>query len=419
MSRWKRFAISTAVTLSVLGGSTALWYQTHYVAPVVLPPDPPPPSPNGFDTLQQAKNLLYYRLPTGKHVSYWDDLPLTMRQKQELLVANKPGLEKIREALTQEYLVPQNIDPAHYSDSSPDYYSHRKLLDFAAETYAELGNFSEAMRCALDSMEVGVMVPRGGRFSDREAGNRYEEQGWQRVRSLAKNVDAKTARAAVARLERIEARRWPLAENLREELEAGNFARQLSVFRAGPVYVWEKMALDSATEADSATEKADTRRDFRALWQRAQAVYYGPRWLAYSFDDCVKRAQARFDSPWQPDRPDRIAETLYSIDGYRNIEMVEYFHRAECALLKTHLALCAYTREKNAPAQSLEELVAAGYLKAVPVDPFSPTRAPLGYNPDGTLWSIGPDAKDNGGDMFPKFLGQWRGQFSPGDIVED
>ncbi|MGC4045561.1 MAG: hypothetical protein QM758_17350 [Armatimonas sp.] len=276
---------------------------------------------------------------------------------------------------------------------------------------------SEAMRCALDCIEVGVMVPRGGNFEDRQDGSEYETKGGQLAWFLTGIVEVKTARAAVTRLERIEARRWPLAESLRVELQADNFKDELSLFRAGPVYAWEKMTVDSTAEAEPPTGQAEHKSDFRDFWRRAQAVYYGPQWVAYSCDDCVRRAQARFDSPWHPDRPDHILETGYSIAGYRNFEMAEYFNRAQCALLRTSLARYAYEREYGAPPRSLGKLVSAGYLKAVPVDPFSPVRAPLRYKPDGTLWSVGPDAKDDGGKTFTPEAKKQPGQFPSGDLL--
>lgn len=403
MSRLKRIAISTALTLAVLGGTTMLWYQSHYMAPAVLPTPPPLPSPNGFDTLEKAIKLQRSFVP-GKDLSVWEIQPLAVRLK--LVVENKPCLEKTREALTQEYRRPL--------ESNPFYWCHQKLLDFAARTYADSGKLPEAMRCALDSMEVGVVVPRGGGFRARAKGNAYETQGRQVAWQLINRVDAKTARAAVARLERIEGRRWPLSESLREDLQFGNFKRELAVFQAGPVYAWEKLSIDSATVT---TGKADPGRDFRTLWQRAQAVYHGPQWVAYSVDVCVARAQARFDSPWHPDRPDGIEETSYSITGYRNKEMEEYFNRAQCALLKAYLARWAYEKEHGAPPRSLEELVSAGYLKAVPVDPFSPTRAPLRYSPDGTLWSVGPDATDDGGTPLTQRTSEIGDRFFPGDLL--
>ncbi|MGC4045562.1 MAG: hypothetical protein QM758_17355 [Armatimonas sp.] len=124
MSRFKRFAVGTALTLTVLGGTTMLWYQSHYVAPLVLPPDPPLPSPNGFDTLEQAKDLQCYRLE-GKTYFFGRSMPLAMHQK--LLAANKPCLEKTREALTQEYLVPRNTNPSYPHSNLRDYYPHSRL----------------------------------------------------------------------------------------------------------------------------------------------------------------------------------------------------------------------------------------------------------------------------------------------------
>ena len=67
-------------------------------------------------------------------------------------------------------------------------------------------------------------------------------------------------------------------------------------------------------------------------------------------------------------------------------------------LLETQLALRAYKCDHGAYPNSLSELAPA-YLTRVPEDPFS-NHAPLIYRRDGkryTLYSIGFDAKDDGG----------------------
>ena len=64
----------------------------------------------------------------------------------------------------------------------------------------------------------------------------------------------------------------------------------------------------------------------------------------------------------------------------------------------TILALQRYVLEKGSYPLTLDELKRAGYLDALPADPYS--RGPLVYKMTGnnfTLYSLGPDFKDDGG----------------------
>ncbi|MGC4043942.1 MAG: hypothetical protein QM758_09105 [Armatimonas sp.] len=389
MSRLKRFAIATVVTLALPGGATTLWYQSHYVAPLapqILP------SPNGYDTLEEAINLCC--LPSDEPSQVIEEIYLTAKhwslaRRQKLLAANKPSLEKTREALRQEYVVPRvtPIDIAPYR-----FHRHQDLLLFAAQTCADSGDLTEAMHYALDAVELGVLVPRGRGFQDRQEGYGYEIRGRQMVWQLAARVNAKTAREAGVRLAQAETRRWPLSENWRKETTQHDTENQMiSTFGAGPFYAWKQMG-----------QEATYPNNIYELWGRARAVYGGPKALADWEDDSFKHLQERLDRPWELERAwgELWLQLRYAPYGTIPVELAEYLNRAQGTLLKTYLALRTYRLEHGSYPDSLENLVAADYLEAIPIDPFSPTRAPLRYKPNGVLWSVGPDAVDNGGQAF-------------------
>jgi hypothetical protein len=93
-----------------------------------------------------------------------------------------------------------------------------------------------------------------------------------------------------------------------------------------------------------------------------------------------------------------------------------YFARNDAAnaLLLIALALRAFQAEKRRLPQSLKEL-APSYLKQVPIDPFRKSDS------EYSLYSVGPDAKDDGGRMPRKINVSSRIQpiqlDSRGDIV--
>lgn len=77
-----------------------------------------------------------------------------------------------------------------------------------------------------------------------------------------------------------------------------------------------------------------------------------------------------------------------------------YEHMALRRLAATALAMRLYEVEKGNSPAALGDLVAAGYLKEVPADPFSDKGEPVHYKTDPkqpVLYSIGKDGKDDGG----------------------
>jgi hypothetical protein len=90
-------------------------------------------------------------------------------------------------------------------------------------------------------------------------------------------------------------------------------------------------------------------------------------------------------------------------------------HEATLAIL----ALQRWRLEKNQYPADLDELAAAGYLKELPKDPYG--DKPLLYKKtedDFTLYSVGPNFKDDGGEVFIKDGNPRRwGTDKAGDIV--
>jgi hypothetical protein len=125
-------------------------------------------------------------------------------------------------------------------------------------------------------------------------------------------------------------------------------------------------------------------------------------------------------------------EIMYnSLEGYRFI-LIQIFmpattrvselayrgkmvHEATLAIL----AVLRWRLEKNQYPATLDELVAAGLLKELPKDPYS--DKPLVYkkkDDDFILYSIGPNFKDDGGEVFVKNGNPRRwGTDKAGDIV--
>jgi len=100
------------------------------------------------------------------------------------------------------------------------------------------------------------------------------------------------------------------------------------------------------------------------------------------------------------------------------VSEIAYRGKASYQATITVLALRRWRLEKNEYPANLDELVAAGYLKELPADPFS--DKPLVYKKTGddfTLYSVGCNFKDDGGESGKDSKGRptkWRGN---GDTV--
>jgi len=94
---------------------------------------------------------------------------------------------------------------------------------------------------------------------------------------------------------------------------------------------------------------------------------------------------------------------------------IEGCHRARISgrALITAIAVLRFHKDKTTWPQSLEELASAGYIREIPIDPYS--GKPLVYKPTAdsfTLYSCGQDFDDDGGTP-----GQWGRPPRGGDQV--
>ncbi len=400
MSRWKRVGICSGIALLLLGGVPTLWYQMRYARPLasprerVLPKGYSPKVTNGFDTLEEAIYLVSDpRLKERPTNSY----PERAAECERVIAANQEFLATTREALEQQFLVPAPYPFRVYSE-------HWDQLESVGMAYAVVGNLPEALRCALDLIELGVLLPSGGELSARDDGQNYEFQGRQLAWLQVGHVDATTAREAIARLDKIEKRRSSLPESLREELRQKQVGQRLTMYRKGPVALWRTILFFRTIQKKKETDD---------LWDQVKTVTGGPQSLLDLSDRWVERAQKRLEQPWNPVRPALGYESLTDpltgeassdpchLGIYKTLERNEYLHRTDSALLRDYLMLRIYKLEPGSYPKSMEKSTDAS-LPELPIDPFSPTHARLHYKLDAdgdtfTLWSVGPDAKDDGG----------------------
>jgi hypothetical protein len=97
------------------------------------------------------------------------------------------------------------------------------------------------------------------------------------------------------------------------------------------------------------------------------------------------------------------------------INIIAWRNKADIESTLAIIAIQRFKQEKEQLPDDLQELVSAGYLTSLPMDPFS--NKPLVYKKtenDFTLYSLGYDFDDDGGKMPKKFTSE---HIQDGDTV--
>lgn len=420
-TRLRRAAISGATVVCLLSVTVSLWYRNAYT----LPPEPAVsvnlPQPNGYETLLEAKKLLVARVDGVYSTPIDKDTPWPLASRQKLLAANAPALRRMRDALQQDFRILPETAPG--ARMNPAYREFTRLLVCSATTHAETGDLSRAAQDTVDAIELGNLIPRGGGIMDLMVGMSCAGIGEKALWDLADRLDSPTVRATAQRLEQAEARRWPYAETLREEKRQSH-ANTRQMFDGGPIQSWRRLSamydqagnlvammsqVAGSPEPSSQSPGEQLSGWAQLSWMKTRTVYEGPRFALENMDRTIDTLQARSEQPWSYPRPvvsppaDLLGQILFPLFDQVEFKVVQ--NRADSTLLITYLALRAYRLDYGTYPESLDALTAMGYLKSLPLDPFSPTRSHLGYRRDVadrmTLWSVGPDARDDAGRPIP------------------
>ncbi|MCY2929234.1 MAG: hypothetical protein NTV86_07005, partial [Planctomycetota bacterium] len=172
------------------------------------------------------------------------------------------------------------------------------------------------------------------------------------------------------------------------------------------------------------------RRGETVLWGQEPFRQYGiPTWvtgplLAWGELHCVKATTSLLEGAKETTYPAALRKMDDGPDSYQALRRlaqegegslayrvafilfpaidvdVHYEHLARRRLAATGLAMRLYELEKGKPVAALADLVAGGYLKAVPADPFSNKGEPICLKADPKqplLYSVGKNGLDEDG----------------------
>ncbi|MGC4042356.1 MAG: hypothetical protein QM758_00950 [Armatimonas sp.] len=348
--------------------------------PDFVPPPQSIPAPNAMETLRSAYNLRVNTWEKPK-TRFEDTLKMPLAERQKNLAANEKVITRVREALNQSYATP--IDWHNpMAQTFPQYAEHRELarqLALASATYAEMGNRKEAIRCALDAIEMGIMVGGDGPIIGYLVGTACETIGRKALWDQLDALTPEEAGEALTRLESLEKRRNPSRKFLTvERAYAQKIISDLAHRTIKPA--------DFVTPTNGNTENgAEQGKLMLALaltdkgkaW-KASGQYYD------TLEDYWSRPYTRGVMPQPPgDTINQILAPVFE-QAYFNTTR----NLTDSALLRG----CLKIKAQSIPASF-----------DAPADPFNQNQ-PLHYEKksDGyRLWSVGPDGKDNGGSPIP------------------
>ncbi len=421
--------------LFVIGFLWMIFSTTHVV--YRAPSRPALPHPNAYDTYvsaaksmvseEQIYEALYSKpwisssptaattLPPGVPVEGKLTHPYNLSEKQAVIKSNTKAFSIFRQGLKQDFLLPEST-----SSSFPKFGKLRslaRLVALEAMVYRESGKNGKSMMTCLDGMELGTHTARGGNLMANSTSIAIQAIVRKNVWETVDSLDLVETRKAISRLESIISQTVPFksailserdyALSLTEEILNANDWRSGVAF----LHVPDAMSIRNTVKYYQEYSKTFC-KSRRGLFA---GVYNDYSKLIESTDlpyaDCIK-------TNIQPSN--EFSEFLLPYE-IKKLRFKYEDNRCMNDLLLLQLALHAYKLENNRYPAKLGDL-APGYLKSIPLDPFNAGATykykltPKRY----TLYSLGPDLKDNNGKAVIRPQGpklRWVVFEDKGDIV--
>lgn len=356
------------------------------VAPLALAQNTPSlvgarvPAPNGFDKLFDAVENM---TPADTFATDLDRLssPEVVRQKRDIVARNKNALTFLRQALQLPVQHPPVRDSSGDFGNYNGFRSLASILDQESAVRTVDLDWNGAMSSKLDCIELGVLMTRGGPLRAFLAGRDIEIIGRRGIESLVARLDNEQSAAAAARLLRIETLRPPFADAIRE----GKSAALAITRQAFEQRDWNEI-IASTTKLDGQPLSEDEIATLQTIGENE--ILGG---IERTFDAALSSA----DAPYQPQsaRVDSALDPWSALlAGEVNAPSLRVDYesaRAQNRLLALALGLRVARLQTGSYPETLETAP----------DPFAP-GAMLKYQRAGdaySLYSVGPNAKDDGG----------------------
>lgn len=376
------------------------WYLNQPPHYRVTPPAIP--AHNALDSFQRASEAMQHGggLIDAKmnwrtaEVRLSDGLP----PLPQFLRENETALRLIREGMPYAYVVPLDPrkSPKHYyliqQASSNARWRCVRLLEVNALYRLQKSETFTAADALVDNIEFTTLYcPRHWLFLN---------HGWTQLDGLRDDLSAQEARRIVARLASLHQRRDSYAnymERMRPytiyDLTAG--LAEVSPYKMSSV----RLNVGSSIIHPSPLEdRSDITNQFYA-WTVPNAKVPGiaDRYLT----ECIRVARQPFcaHSAYPPPPRDCMNWSRFGWNEPDKSHLQWLIREFQQDGLMLTIAIYGYRHEHHRFPDSLQELVRDGWVKELPVDPFT-QRDTICYRHDAktiVLYSRGPDGRDDGG----------------------
>jgi hypothetical protein len=173
--------------------------------------------------------------------------------------------------------------------------------------------------------------------------------------------------------------------------------------------------LGSLAMSIASADRRQVSREFKKLYTTAQEWAYKTPWQLHKENVDLEMGLAN----WSTFKKTRYWPVFLFATASGAVSKVAYRHKAQVEALITTLATIRFKQSTGDYPENLKELVTTGYLKKIPLDPFS--DKPLVYkktDDNFILYSVGLNFEDDDGQVYRDEKGKpqlWHDEF--GDAV--
>jgi len=331
----------------------------------------------------------------------------------------KPLLKRLKTALGGTYLHPPTRSGLETHMISGSRFRDIARLLSGVATYHEMRKeYAKAAELLLDCMEMGVTLPKGGVLIQDLIGHACISIAGSNLENLLPILPPAELRTSINRLMAIRAKLVPYYEIVIEERSSSTamhleWMRQPQRLEEYLKSIQELLSWTQSTPAASAAWYAKVREvfdTFKFLLADKKAMLSDNQ---RCYDGIAKEASTPYRGKSKvriPNNPFAIGCDLVA-NGGREAHVRK---TADIDLLLVSAAVLLYYAEHGVGPDNLQQLIPT-YTPTLPVDPFGGGQ--FGYKSkrggkELSLYSIGPDLRDDGGKSVTR-----QARNGPGDIV--
>ncbi len=394
-------SLGIAVGSLALLGLAALGWNWHLEKlPTSLNPTLKLPSPNAFDTLAKAAELMAdkgeLREAVTRKPSLETKTEISPAKKQALYDRNRKAIDLIKTALGQEYYAPpiNSLEDSSFYDQNLTILRAAQLLVLEGQIHEANADFANAAKSYLQTLQFSRHTIKGRPLIGIIYGEAMEKKGRQNLNAIRQNLNLNQTLTVLHDLQNIKKQDYTYADALRSEKAFGQMALLEEMKKSGWRFRWPE-----EEEIDLSEQPPVTLLTKIKLWgfsnQKIMAEY------DVYMENLIEQAKQDYSHQQTVPLPKNPVTNRWVLDfthTQKQSRTNSLSNQVGNDFLLITFAIHAYQLENKELPVSLSQLVPK-YLSEVPADAFAPTRK-LNYRRTGStylLYSIGPDNIDDKG----------------------